>query len=82
MNNPLNPILSTLKATNWGQVGRAAGRFAPETALAGSMVGLIAAQKGHKGRGTVKGFAYGGVAGAVGAAGASMWAQRALRAAM
>jgi hypothetical protein len=81
VNNPFNPIISTLRATNWRAAGFAAASGGAQFAAGGVAVGAVFGRKNHKGRAMGRGALYGGAAGAVGAAGFSVWAQRALRAA-
>lgn len=81
MNNPFNPVFSTLKATSWRAAGFAAASGGAQFAAGGAAVGAVFGQKNHKGRSMGRGALYGGAAGAAGAVGLSIWAQRALRAA-
>ena len=81
MNNPFNPIMSTLGATNWRAAGFAAASGCAQFAAGSAAVGAIVGRKNHKVSAMGRGALYGGAAGAVGAAGFSVWAQRALRAA-
>ena len=81
MNNPFNPIMSTLRATNWRAAGFAAVSGGAQFAAGSAAVGAIVGRKNHKVSTMRRGALYGGAAGAVGAAGFSVWAQRALRAA-
>ena len=79
MNNPFNPIISTLRATKWRAVGVAAASGGAQFAAGGVAVGAVFGRKNHKGRAMGRGVLYGGAAGAAGAAGLSIWAQRVLR---
>jgi hypothetical protein len=81
VNNPFNPIMSTLRATNWRAAGFAAASGGAQFAAGSAAVGAIVGRKNHKVGAMGRGALYGGAAGAVGAAGFSVWAQRALRAA-
>jgi hypothetical protein len=81
VNNPFNPIMSTLRATNWRVAGFAAAFGSAQFAAGSAAVGAIVGRKNHKVSAMGRGALYGGAAGAVGAAGFSVWAQRALRAA-
>lgn len=81
MNNPFDPIMSILRATNWRAAGFAAASGGAQFAAGGVAVGAVFGRKNHRGRAMGRGELHGGAAGAVGAAGLSVWAQRALRAA-
>jgi hypothetical protein len=81
VNNPFNPVISTLKATNWRAARFAAVSGSAQIAAGGVAVGAVFGRKNHKGSAMGRGALYGGAAGAAGAAGLSIWAQRALRAA-
>ena len=85
MNNPFNRIWSGMKATNWRASGKAAVNMSPVAAAGvagiGAGTGLVSSSRGHRTSGVLKGAAAGLAITAAGAAGMSVWAQRALRAA-